>query len=84
MHNALYSIDDVDSLQVTRKEREKEFVKIVWTRQFMDSKNKKDWVKRVIPLELCKRLNFDHTGTWYTNRSESAQENKTCKILGEV
>ena len=35
------------------------------------------------PLELCKRLKFDHTTKWYLHEPESVLENETHKILSE-
>ena len=44
------------------------------------NKTKHDWVGKVIHLELCKKLKFDHTTKWYLHNPESAPENETHKI----
>ena len=40
-----------------------------------------DWVGKMIPWELCKRLKFDQANKWYILKLESVQQNKTHKIL---
>ena len=42
------------------------------------------WVGKVIHLELCKRLNFDHTNKWYMYKPESVQENGMHIILWDL
>ena len=44
-------------------------------------KTKEDWVGKVIDLELCKKLNFDHTNKWYMHNPTSVQKNETHKLL---
>ena len=39
------------------------------------------WVGKVIHLELCKKLKFDHTTKWYMHKPESVQDNETHEIL---
>ena len=45
--------------------------------QVEQKKTKHDWLGKVIHLELCKGLNFDHTTKSYMHRLESIQENET-------
>ena len=40
-----------------------------------------DWVEKVILLESCKRLKFDHTAKWYMYKPESVLENEMHKIV---
>ena len=35
----------------------------------------------MVKIELCKKLNFDHTKKWYMHKPESVLENETHKIL---
>ena len=44
-------------------------------------KTRCDWVGKVIRLELCKRLKFDHITKYYIHKPESFQENETLYIL---
>ena len=43
-------------------------------------KTRNDWVGKMIHLELCKRLNFDHITKWH-KQEESILENEMHKIL---
>ena len=36
-----------------------------------------DKVDKVIYLELCKELKFDHTNKWYMHKLESVRKNET-------
>ena len=45
-----------------------------------ECKTRYDWVRKVIPLELCKRLEFYHNTKYYMHKSESVLENDTYKI----
>ena len=40
-----------------------------------------DWLNKVIHLELCKKLKFDHTNRWYMHNPESVLENEMHKLL---
>ena len=40
-----------------------------------------DWVGKVIYLELCKKLKYDHMNKWYMHKPESILENEICKIF---
>ena len=42
---------------------------------------KHNWVGKVIHMELCNRLNFDHTTKVYMHKLESVSENEMHKIL---
>ena len=44
-------------------------------------KTKHDWVGKVIHLELCRKLKFDHTNKWYMHKLTSVRENETQKLL---
>ena len=44
-------------------------------------KKKRDLVWKVIHLELCKKLKFDHTNKRYMHKPEFIFENETHKIL---
>ena len=44
-------------------------------------KTKHDWVGKVIHLELCKKLKFDHSNKWYMHNPESVLDNETNKVL---
>ena len=44
-------------------------------------KTRYEWVGKIIPWELYKKLKFDHTDKWYMHNPESFQENGTHKIL---
>ena len=50
--------------------------------QLFRTKGVLDWVGKVIPWELCKRLKFDYTARWYMNKPESFLESETQKSLG--
>ena len=39
------------------------------------------WVGKVIHVEMCKKLKFDHINKWYMLNPESVQENDPHKIL---
>ena len=41
----------------------------------------KKCVGKVIHWELCKRVKFDHTSTWYMYKPDSIQENETQNSL---
>ena len=43
-----------------------------------------DWMGKVIHLQLCKRLRFDHTDRWYMHKPESVLENGTDEILRDL
>ena len=40
-----------------------------------------NWVGKVIHLELCKKLKFDHTNEWYMQNTAPVFENETHKLL---
>ena len=40
-----------------------------------------NWVGKMIHMELCKKLQFDHTNRWYMHNPESVLKNETRKIL---
>ena len=40
-----------------------------------------DWVKKVIHWELCKKLKFNYTTKWYTQKPESVLVKEMHKIL---
>ena len=42
-----------------------------------------DWVRKVIRMELCKKLKFDHTSKWNMHNPESVQENEMHKVLSD-
>ena len=44
-------------------------------------KSRHDWVGKFIPLELCKRLKFDHVDKWYMLKPEAVFESETQKNL---
>ena len=44
-------------------------------------KSRYEWVGKVIYLELCKRLKFDHTDKWYIYKPEYFLGKETHKIL---
>ena len=44
-------------------------------------KTKHDWVGKVIHLELCKKLKFDHMNKWHMYNPESVLDNNTYKFL---
>ena len=46
-----------------------------------EHKTRCNWVGKMLLLELCKKLKFDHTIKWYIHKPESVQENNTQKIL---
>ena len=47
----------------------------------MKYKTRHNWLGKMIPWELCKILEFDHTTKWYTYKPESVLLNETHKIL---
>ena len=46
-----------------------------------DNKTRKDWVGKVFPREMCKKLKFDHTNKLYMHNTASVLENNTYKVL---
>ena len=40
-----------------------------------------DWVGKVIPWELYKKLKFDHPNKWYIHNPESVMDDETHKRL---
>ena len=44
-------------------------------------KTKHDWVRKVIPWEMCKKLKFDLTNKWYMHNPTYILENDTHKLL---
>ena len=44
-------------------------------------KTRHDYVGKVIPCELCKKLKFDHKNQWYMHNSETVLENETYEFL---
>ena len=44
-------------------------------------KARHDWVGKVIPWEMSKKLKFDHTNKWYMHNPAPVQENGTHKLL---
>ena len=46
-----------------------------------EDKTRRDWVRKVIHWELCKKLKFDHTNKWCIHKPESVLENETHKFL---
>ena len=44
-------------------------------------KTRHDWVGKVIHLEICKKLKFDHKNKWYMHNPASVLENDTHKHL---
>ena len=44
-------------------------------------KTRHDWVGKVIPWELCKKLKFDHMNKSYMPNPESIWKNETHKLL---
>ena len=44
-------------------------------------KARHDWVGKVIHLEMCKKLKFDHTKKWYMHNSAPVLENATHKLV---
>ena len=44
-------------------------------------KTRHDWVGKMIQLELCKKLKFDHRNKWYMHNPEPEMENETNQIL---
>ena len=47
----------------------------------MEYKARHDWVGKVIPWEMCKKLKFDHTNKWYIHNPASVLENDIHKLL---
>ena len=44
-------------------------------------KARHNWVGKEIHWELCKKLKFDHTNTWYMHNPESILEDEMLKVL---
>ena len=44
-------------------------------------KTRHNWLKKMIYLELGKKLKFDHMNKWYMHNLESVLKNKTHKVL---
>ena len=44
-------------------------------------KTRHDWVGKVIPMELFKKLKFGHTAKWHMHKPESVLKKRTHKIL---
>ena len=47
-------------------------------------KTRHDWVGKVIPWEMCKKLKFHHTNKWYMHNPASVLENDTHKLLWDI
>ena len=43
-----------------------------------------NWKGKVIHLELCKQLKFEHTNKWYMNKQESVLKNEIHKIIWDL
>ena len=43
-----------------------------------------NWVGKVIPWEMCKKLKFDHTNKWYLHNPASVLENDTHELLWDL
>ena len=46
-----------------------------------ESKTRHDWVRKVIHGELCKKMKFEHTASWYMYKPEYVPENEMHRIL---
>ena len=46
-------------------------------------KTQLDWVGKMIPRELYKKVQIDQTIKWYIHKPEFVREKKTHKIIGE-
>ena len=44
-------------------------------------KTRHGWIGKVIHLELCKKLKFDHSNKWYMHNPTSVLQNETHKLL---
>ena len=44
-------------------------------------KARHDWVSKVIPWEMCRKFQFDHTNKWYMHNAAPVLENDTHKLL---
>lgn len=44
-------------------------------------KNRHDWVRMVINLELCKQLGFGHANKWYMHQEKADLANRENKIV---
>ena len=44
-------------------------------------KSRHDWVGKVIPREMCKKIEFDHINKWYMHNPAPVLENTMHKLL---
>ena len=63
--------DETNHINECRKLAQKEY------------KTRHNWMGKVIPWELCKKLKFDYRNKWYMHKPASVPENETHKFLGD-
>ena len=53
----------------------------LWQKEY---KTRRDWVSKVIILELCKKSKCEHRNKWYMHNPTSVLENDTHKLLWDI
>ena len=46
-----------------------------------ENKARYDWIGKVIPWEMCRKIQFDHTNKWYMHNTAPVLENGSHKLL---